>query len=212
MVNFELKSRYNYEDLLQIVHILRSPGGCPWDQEQTHKSIRRDFLEEAYEAAEAIDNQDFDLLKEELGDVLLQVVFHARMAEEAGRFTFDDVVNGVAQKLVFRHPHVFGTVDARDADGALVTWEAQKQVEKDQRTAGDTLKNTTEEGKHAQQDRHGSYIEIPAIALELHVVENDDQTLGAVHDEGGDAECRTPDNDVPIRMQQGALQADHAAL
>lgn len=131
--------RYGMDDLKKIMELLRAPDGCPWDREQTHQSIRRNMLEEAYEAAEAIDNQDFDLLKEELGDVLLQVVFHARMAEEAGRFTFDDVVNGVAQKLVFRHPHVFGTVDARDADGALVTWEAQKQVEKDQKTAGDTL-------------------------------------------------------------------------
>ena len=127
------------DDLRKIMELLRAPDGCPWDREQTHQSIRRNMLEEAYEVAEAIDNQDFDLMKEELGDVLLQVVFHARMAEEAGRFTFDDVVDGVAQKLVFRHPHVFGTVDARDSDGALVAWEAQKQIEKDQKTAGDTL-------------------------------------------------------------------------
>lgn len=139
MVNFELKSRYTYDDLLRVVHILRSPGGCPWDQEQTHRSIRRDFLEEAYEAAEAIDADDVALLREELGDVLLQVVFHARIAEEAGRFNFADVVDGVAQKLVFRHPHVFGSANAGDSDGAINTWEAQKQVEKGQTTAGDTL-------------------------------------------------------------------------
>lgn len=125
--------------LLRVMELLRAPGGCPWDREQTHHSIRRNMLEEAYEAAEAIDEENFDHLKEELGDVLLQVVFHARMAEEAGRFNFADVVDGVAQKLVFRHPHVFGAVDARDSGQALVTWEAQKQVEKDQRTAGDTL-------------------------------------------------------------------------
>jgi len=125
--------------LIRIMELLRAPDGCPWDREQTHHSIRRNMLEEAYEAAEAIDEENFDHLKEELGDVLIQVVFHACMAEEAGRFTFADVVDGVAQKLVFRHPHVFGTVDAQDSGEALVTWEAQKQVEKDQRTAGDTL-------------------------------------------------------------------------
>ena len=139
MVNFQRMDRYDMDALIRIMELLRAPEGCPWDREQTHHSIRRNMLEEAYEAAEAIDEENFDHLKEELGDVLIQVVFHACMAEEAGRFTFADVVDGVAQKLVFRHPHVFGTVDAQDSGEALVTWEAQKQVEKDQRTAGDTL-------------------------------------------------------------------------
>ena len=131
--------RYGMDDLLKIMELLRAPEGCPWDREQTHQSIRRNMLEEAYEVAEAIDEDDPAHMKEELGDVLLQVVFHARMAQEAGRFDFGDVVDGVAQKLVFRHPHVFGSVTAADSDGALNTWEAQKQVEKDQRTAADTL-------------------------------------------------------------------------
>ena len=139
MVDFIRKDRYDMDDLIQIMALLRAPDGCPWDKVQTHKSIRRDMLEEAYEVAEAIDLEDFDLLKEELGDVLLQVVFHARMAEEAGRFTFADVVDGVCQKLVFRHPHVFGTVNAEDSEGAINTWEARKQVEKSQKTVGDTL-------------------------------------------------------------------------
>lgn len=139
MVNFELKSRYNYEDLLQIVHILRSPGGCPWDQEQTHKSIRRDFLEEAYEAAEAIDLDDTALLREELGDVLLQVVFHADIESDAGRFTMEDVVDEVAKKMIFRHPHVFANVQANTTEQVLVNWEQLKQVEKSQKTAADTL-------------------------------------------------------------------------
>ena len=99
---------YRIEDLLDIMARLRAPGGCPWDQAQTHQSIRQNMLEEAYEAADAIDRMDMDNLREELGDVLLQVVFHARMAQEAGRFTFDDVVDGVCRKLVYRHPHVFG--------------------------------------------------------------------------------------------------------
>ena len=105
--------------------LLRQPGGCPWDREQTHESIRRNMLEEAYEAVEAIDEKDPGHLKEELGDVLLQVVFHARMAEEEGLFTLDDVVDGICKKLVFRHPHVFGTVDARDSGQALNTWDAR---------------------------------------------------------------------------------------
>ena len=139
MVNFQYKDRYDINDLLSIMALLRSPGGCPWDRAQTHQSIRRNMLEEAYEAAEAIDQQDPVHLKEELGDVLLQVVFHARMAQEAGQFSFDDVVDGVCQKLVFRHPHVFGASEAEGPDGALTSWEAQKRAEKGQKTAADTL-------------------------------------------------------------------------
>lgn len=139
MVDFHYANSYKMEDLLRIMELLRAPGGCPWDREQTHQSIRRNMLEEAYEVAEAIDQQDPAHLKEELGDVLLQVVFHARMAQEEGQFTFDDVVDGVCKKLIFRHPHVFGGVDARDSDKALTTWEEQKRAEKGQKTAGDTL-------------------------------------------------------------------------
>lgn len=139
MVDFHYANSYKMEDLLRIMELLRAPGGCPWDREQTHQSIRRNMLEEAYEVAEAIDQQDPAHLKEELGDVLLQVVFHARMAEEDGQFTFDDVVDGICKKLVFRHPHVFGRVDAQDSDKALSTWEEQKKAEKGQKTAGDTL-------------------------------------------------------------------------
>ena len=139
MVDFQYKDRYGMDDLLNIMALLRSPGGCPWDREQTHQSIRRNMLEEAYEVAEAIDQQDTAHLQEELGDVLLQVVFHARMAQEAGQFAFDDVVDGICKKLVFRHPHVFGAVEAGDPDGALTAWEAQKRVEKGQKTEADTL-------------------------------------------------------------------------
>ena len=139
MVDFHYMDCYKLEDLLRIMELLRSPGGCPWDREQTPRSIRRNMLEEAYEVVEAIDQDDPDHLKEELGDVLLQVVFHAQMAREAGRFTFDDVVDGICKKLVFRHPHVFGGADARDSDRALTTWEEQKRAEKGQKTAGDTL-------------------------------------------------------------------------
>lgn len=108
MVHFKEKARYDYDDLLEIIRVLRSPEGCPWDQVQTHQSIRRGLLEEAYEAAEGIDRDDADLLREELGDVLMQVVFHADIERQRGRFTMEDVVDGVVKKLIFRHPHVFG--------------------------------------------------------------------------------------------------------
>ena len=139
MVNFQTADRYGMEDLLRVMELLRAPGGCPWDRAQTHQSIRQNMLEEAYEAADAIDHMDMDNLKEELGDVLLQVVFHARIAQEAGQFTFDDVADGICKKLVYRHPHVFGTADARDGSEALAAWDAQKRAEKGQKTTADAL-------------------------------------------------------------------------
>ena len=139
MVDFTQKAQYTVEDLRRIVALLRAPGGCPWDGAQTHESIRRNFIEEAYEVAEAIDEQSPAHLKEELGDVLLQVVFHASLEEDAGRFDLDDVADGICKKLIFRHPHVFGTVEAGDADGALTAWEKQKREEKGQKTAADSL-------------------------------------------------------------------------
>ena len=139
MVNFQRKERYGWEDLLTIMHLLRAPGGGPWDREQTHQSIRRNFLEETYEALDAIDRDDVPGMKEELGDVLLQVVFHAVMEEERGRFTPDDVVDGIAQKLVFRHAHVFGTAQASDSAQALEGWEAQKKLEKGYTSPADAV-------------------------------------------------------------------------
>lgn len=127
------------DDLVRIMERLRAPDGCPWDRVQTHQSIRANMLEEAYEAADAIDRSDMDNLKEELGDVLLQVVFHARLAQEAGAFAFGDVVDGICKKLVYRHPHVFGTVEAPDPDAALSAWDAQKRTEKGQSTTGDAM-------------------------------------------------------------------------
>lgn len=139
MIDFQYKPHYGVSDLLTIMEALRSPEGCPWDRAQTHRSIRQNMLEEAYEAADAIDRQDLENLREELGDVLLQVVFHASMAQEAGAFTFDDVVDGVCQKLVFRHPHAFGGAEAGDPDSALSTWDQQKRREKGQRSTGDAM-------------------------------------------------------------------------
>lgn len=139
MVDFQYKDSYNVKDLEEIVRILRAPGGCPWDAEQTHQSIRRNFLEEAYEAAEAIDEENPDHLKEELGDVLLQVVFHARMEQEAGRFDLDGVADGVCKKLIYRHPHVFGDVAVSGTGEVLSNWEELKRKEKGQATNTDAL-------------------------------------------------------------------------
>ncbi|MBO5327426.1 MAG: nucleoside triphosphate pyrophosphohydrolase [Clostridia bacterium] len=134
------KKVYDANDLVTIVELLRLPGGCPWDMEQTHKSIRNDFIEETYEVIEAIDNGDPALLREELGDVLLQVAMHARMEEEAGRCTFDDVANDICQKMIHRHPHVFGEVKAETTAQVLSNWEQIKSEEKKRETVTDKLR------------------------------------------------------------------------
>ena len=139
MVHFKEKARYDYDDLLEIIRVLRSPEGCPWDQVQTHQSIRRGLLEEAYEAAEGIDRDDADLLREELGDVLMQVVFHADIESDAGRFTMDDVCDGVVKKLLFRHPHVFGDGREDSPESVLVSWDKLKRQEKGQKTVADSM-------------------------------------------------------------------------
>ena len=143
MIDFKKKDRYGYEDLVQIIHLLRSPGGCPWDQEQTHQSIRRNFLEETYEVLEAIDEDDPVHMCEELGDVLTQVVFHGDMEQDAGRFTLEDVYDGVCKKMILRHPHIFGDVQVSGSDEVLVNWDAIKRVEKGQATYTDTLRAVT---------------------------------------------------------------------
>jgi len=139
MVEYRQKDKYSIEDLRDIVRLLRSEGGCPWDREQTHESIRSDFLEETCEVLEAIDLKDTDLLREELGDVLLQVVFHSRIEEEQNRFTFDEVCDEVCKKLIVRHPHVFGEVKADTSDEVLKNWDSIKMKTKGQETYTDTL-------------------------------------------------------------------------
>lgn len=121
MLDFIRKSRYDFHDLTELVRLLRGPGGCPWDQAQTHRSIRRNFIEEVYEACEALDQDDADHIREELGDVLLQVIFHAGIEEDAGRFCIDDVCDGVCKKLIQRHPHLF------EQDVPRADWEEVKR-------------------------------------------------------------------------------------
>lgn len=141
MVEYQQKDKYSIGDLIDIVRLLRSEGGCPWDREQTHESIRSDFLEETCEVLEAIDLKDTALLREELGDVLLQVVFHSRIEEENNSFTFDDVCDEVCKKLILRHPHIFGEVKADTSDEVLKNWDSIKMESKGQETYTDTLKS-----------------------------------------------------------------------
>ena len=129
-VDFEFKDAYTVSDLLRIMEILRAPGGCPWDREQDHLSIRSNFIEETYEVVEAIDNGDSDALREELGDVLLQVVFHTQMEKEKGVFDFDGVADGICKKLIERHPHVFGNVKVDGAEEVLTNWDKIKRASK----------------------------------------------------------------------------------
>ena len=139
MIDFKQKENYDIYDLIKIMEYLRSEDGCPWDREQSHESIRSNVIEEAYEVADAIDSGSQEMLVEELGDLLLQVVFHARMDEEAGGFNFDDVCDGICKKLVYRHPHVFGDVNADTSDQVLKNWDALKKTEKKQESFTDTM-------------------------------------------------------------------------
>lgn len=134
MIDFIKKSRYDCGDLIRLVALLRAPGGCPWDIAQTHTSIRRNFLEEAYEVCEAIDDGDSAHLREELGDVLLQVVFHAGIEQDAGHFDFDDVCNAVCQKLIARHPHLFSDAAERP------DWETLKRAQRGNQTVQDAMR------------------------------------------------------------------------
>lgn len=137
--NFNFKERYSIDDLIDIVEILRSPGGCPWDIEQDHKSIRRDFLEETYEVIEAINKDDRDGLLEELGDVLLQVVFHAQIEREKNSFDLNDVADGVCKKMIERHPHVFGNVNAETSEQVLENWDVIKKQTKSQKSQTESM-------------------------------------------------------------------------
>ncbi len=134
------KEQYNFEDLILLLEVLRSDKGCPWDREQDHKSIRKDLIEETYEVVEAIDTDNPELLREELGDVLLQVVFHAQIETEKNCFDIHDVANDICAKLIHRHPHVFGTVQADTSAQVLSNWEKIKSEEKERKTVTDKLR------------------------------------------------------------------------
>lgn len=148
-IEFELKDRYNFDDLISIITALRSPEGCPWDRVQTHTSLKKNFIEETYEVIEAINKESVDGLREELGDVLLQIALHTEIEREKGNFSFDDVCNDLCQKLVVRHPHVFGEVKANSVDEALSSW--------------DNAKDATKGVKHQSEKMDSIPIELPAL-------------------------------------------------
>ena len=139
MVEFSQKENYGLYDFVEIIRLLRSENGCPWDKVQTHESIRRNLLEEAYEACEAIDEQDTPHLREELGDVLMQVIFHASIEEDKGNFTLEDVADAACKKLIYRHPHVFGTTVVSGTEEVLHNWDELKKKERAQTDTADTM-------------------------------------------------------------------------
>jgi tetrapyrrole methylase family protein / MazG family protein len=126
----------SFEELVRIMKILQAPGGCPWDREQTHESLKPYLIEEAYEAVEAIDSGSDEHLTEELGDVLLQVVFHAEIGDREGHFTIEDVIQGIIDKLKRRHPHVFGEATVEDSAQVIKNWEEIKRREKREKKEG----------------------------------------------------------------------------
>lgn len=141
---FSEKTVYDLNDLLRIMEILRGEGGCPWDRAQDHHSIRNNFIEETYEAVEAIDRDDPALLREELGDVLFQVVFHAQLEAEKGSFSFADVCDEICKKLINRHPHVFGSEKpVSGQESALRRWDEMKRKEKGYVSAADSLRQVS---------------------------------------------------------------------
>lgn len=137
--DFLFKKLYNIYDLIEIMKLLRSEDGCPWDREQTHQSIKKNFIEETYEVIEAINKEDSELLKEELGDVLLQVVFHSQIETEQGNFDIDNVADGICKKLIERHPHIFGDAIAYDTKTVLSNWDDIKLASKGQKNQSDSM-------------------------------------------------------------------------
>ncbi len=165
--------KYTYEDFLEIIKTLRSENGCPWDREQTHMSLRPCMMEEAAEVLAGIrlydQTGDYDNLREELGDVLLQVVMHAQIADEEGIFTMEDVVHEVAEKMIRRHPHVFGEAVADNSRQALDNWEEIKKQEK----AGK---------KHDESPLREIPLELPALARAVKVLKKEDKLYGTGRD------------------------------
>ncbi len=139
------EGKHDMTSLLTLVEVLRSEEGCPWDREQDHKTIRNDLIEETYEVVEAIDKDDRDLLKEELGDVLFQVIFHAEIEREKGSFTLEDIIGGIVDKMILRHPHVFGDVTVSGSGEVLENWEQIKKKEKSRTTVRENMEAVPKE-------------------------------------------------------------------
>ncbi len=135
------KKRYSFNDLVDILKALRGENGCPWDRVQTHQSIKMNLIEEAYEAMEALDHDTPDAFADELGDLLMQVVFHSQIGEEAGTFTLDDVLYHICHKMISRHSHIFGNDTAETPEAVLDTWEKNKQKERGQKSYTESMES-----------------------------------------------------------------------
>ena len=190
MIDFQIKENYDIEDFRKIIAVLRAPGGCPWDAEQTHESIRRNVIEEAYELAHAIDSKDKENLKEELGDLLMQVIFHTCMEEEQGSFDLNDVADTACKKLVFRHPHVFGDVHCENSEEVLKTWDEVKKIEKAQKTVTSTMEGVAEtlpalwRAEKIQKKVAAVGFDWPEVSFALMKVKEETQELEAAIEKG----------------------------
>lgn len=138
-----MEKNYTYEDLLDIVKTLRGEGGCPWDMEQTHQSIKHSIIEEGYELIEELDGENWEKVADESGDLLLQIVFHAQIGKENGEYDMADVINAVCRKLVHRHPHVFGDVKVKDSDEVLANWAQIKRDDRGQKTVSQDMQGVS---------------------------------------------------------------------
>ena len=202
MVDFQCKNRYDWEDFLQIIKLLRSPGGCPWDAQQTHESIRNGLIEETYEVIEAINKNDRELLLEELGDVLLQVVFHAELEREKQSFDFSDVCDGICKKLVERHPHVFGSVSVENTDEVLKNWDDIKRKSKGQKTQGSSMLKVPKElpalmrAEKLQSKAKKVGFDWPEIGGALDALESEIKELKAAMSSGSHSEIEGEMGDV----------------
>ncbi|WP_042171266.1 nucleoside triphosphate pyrophosphohydrolase [Paenibacillus gorillae] len=190
----------SFDRLHEIVAILRSPEGCPWDREQTHQSIRKNFIEELYEALEAIDNDDPDGMREEFGDVVLQVMLHSQMEEENGAFSVYDVIESLNEKLIFRHPHVFGDRDANDADEALGNWEQMKAEEK--------KRNGSDQSRKSQLD--GIPADLPAL-MKAYALQKKAAKVGFDWDELGPVLSKVEEELAELREAVGTGDAEEQA-
>lgn len=137
------KGKYTFDELVDIIAALRAPGGCPWDREQTHKSIRKSVIEEAYEMVEAIDGGKPEKIADESGDVLLQVVLHAQIAKDSGEYDINDVTDAISRKMIHRHPHVFGEVNVKTSDEVRDRWDAIKRADRKQASISDELRGVS---------------------------------------------------------------------
>lgn len=171
--------KYSFDDLMGIIRKLRAKDGCPWDREQTHESLKQCLIEESYEVIEAINNKDYRNLCEELGDVLLQVVMHAAIAEEMKEFTIEDVIGGECEKMINRHPHVFGNLEVKDSQSVLSNWEDIKQKEKKYDNISDSILNVP---KSLPANIRAEKVQKKAAKAGLEF-ESYDQVLGKVYEE-----------------------------